>query len=639
MKLSTILDQIDNDTLGLPKFQRGYVWKRPDVRKLLRSLYKGYPVGSLLVWETSTNQDVRGKGPPATVTRSLLLDGQQRITSLYGVIRGEPPSFFDGDSQQFLKLYFNLAEEEFEFYGPVKMQDDPNWISVTELMQSDQGEFIQRFVTHPDLSAYITRLSAISNIKDRDFHIDIVSGEDKTVDVVVDIFNEVNSSGTELSKGDLALARIGAEWPEVREELQKRLEKWQRAGYVFNLDLLLRCINAILTEQAEFSALSDVHMLEIQKGLQSAENHIDSTLNLISSRLGLDDSTVLRSHNSMPAMVSYLDKVRGQPDHRQQSQLLYWYVNTMIWGRYSASSETVIRQDLIAISENDDAITALIQKFRENRRDLRLQSSNFSAATSKSRFFPMLYMLIRVHGACDFASGLELSKHLLSPMNRLERHHLFPKYILRKNGFDKRDETNALANFTFLTKQTNLQISARYPDEYFPEYEAKHPGVLASHWIPMDRDLWRIENYQCFLAARRELLAKAANDFLDKLKDGKIPETHTTEPTLEQKLMTMLAGTASAEEEAQLISVMDWMESNGLPRGVVGFELLTSEDSDAEYLDLAWPDGIQVGRSRPVALLIDEGEETLKVAQGEGYRCFTSVEQLQRYVRNDILGE
>src|SRR6266540_81075 len=96
-KLSTMLDLIDNGSLQLPEFQRGYVWNRDQVRGLMRSLYRGYPVGSLLVWQTEAKSAPARGGqskPPGYV--DLLLDGQQRITSLYGITRGREPAFFEG---------------------------------------------------------------------------------------------------------------------------------------------------------------------------------------------------------------------------------------------------------------------------------------------------------------------------------------------------------------------------------------------------------------------------------------------------------------------------------------------------------------------------------------------------------------
>src|SRR5687767_379803 len=203
MQIGTILDQIDLGSMALPEFQRGYVWNRDQVRGLMLSLYRKHPVGSLLVWVTKTETaNARGDGTLAPGSVKLLLDGQQRITSLYGIIRGRAPQFFDGDPRAFTRLHFNLDEEAFEFYAPLKMKDNPLWIDVTDLMKIGSGEAIKRIVTIPELqtnlTTYINRLNAIDTIKQIDLHIEDVAGEDKTVDVVVDIFNRVNSGGTKL---------------------------------------------------------------------------------------------------------------------------------------------------------------------------------------------------------------------------------------------------------------------------------------------------------------------------------------------------------------------------------------------------------------------------------------------------------
>ena len=220
MQLNTLLTQIDMGSVALPEFQRGYVWNREQVRNLMASLYHNHPVGSLLVWETQTEQaqaQARGNGQLSAGTVKLLLDGQQRITSLYGIIRGKAPKFFEGNVATFTGLYFNLEEETFSFYMPTRMKDNPLWINVTDLLQGGVGVFIQPFAGDPTfapkLPDYINRLTAIDSIKNREFHIEEVTGADKTVDEVVEIFNKVNSGGTKLSKGDLALARICADWP------------------------------------------------------------------------------------------------------------------------------------------------------------------------------------------------------------------------------------------------------------------------------------------------------------------------------------------------------------------------------------------------------------------------------------------
>ena len=146
MTIETILSQIELGNYALPEFQRGYVWNRDQVRKLMNSLYRGYPIGGLLTWVTPVDTSImrNGSSGQAYGNVDLILDGQQRMTTLYGIIKGKAPDFFEGNENTFTGLYFNLADEVFEFYLPMKMKDDRNWISVTELMQAGAGAFVTK---------------------------------------------------------------------------------------------------------------------------------------------------------------------------------------------------------------------------------------------------------------------------------------------------------------------------------------------------------------------------------------------------------------------------------------------------------------------------------------------------------------
>ncbi|GJD22678.1 hypothetical protein RIVM261_076340 [Rivularia sp. IAM M-261] len=629
MNVSTILDQIDIGAIALPEFQRGYVWNRDQVRKLMLSLYNDHPVGSLLVWETKTElveSHTRGNSKLSAGSVRLLLDGQQRITSLYGIIRGKSPQFFEGNKQAFTGLYFNLEEENFEFYAQLKMQNNPLWINVTELMQKGVGIFMKHLLTIPDfhtkLDTYLERINKIDRIKNIDLHIHQVSGTDKTVDVVVEIFNNVNSGGTKLSKGDLALAKICAEWSDARNQLKARLAKWKKAGFDFRLEWLLRCINAVITGEAMFSALKDIDTPTFQDGLNKAEKAIDTLLNLISSRLGLDHDRVLGSIYAFPVMVRYLVLKGGRlENYQERDKLLYWYVHTLLWGRYAGSTESVLAQDLHVLS-SENPLDKLIENLRQNRGDLTIKPIDFQGWSTGARFYPLLYMLTRVYQAKDWDSGIELSKHLLGKLSSLQVHHIFPKSILYKHGFSK-SEVNALANFTFLTQETNLKVSNRHPSEYFEAFEKTQPGAVATHWIPMNPDLWQIENYREFLNRRRELLAYNANQFLNSLLSGSIPEPEQAVTTVEVSL--------SAEEQA-LNDINHWVQEQGLPAGQIMYELVTDI-----VLDLAWSNGLQEGKSQPVALILEEDNLFVAAANSAGYRYFTSIDSFKDYVTHEIL--
>jgi hypothetical protein len=645
MRISTILDQIDDGGIALPEFQRGYVWNRDQVRGLMDSLYRKHPVGSLLVWTTKTeNADARGDGKLAAGTVKLLLDGQQRITTLYGIIRGRPPRFFDGNQDAFTGLYFNFGEQVFQFHAPLKMAGDARWISVTELLQKGLGEFIQRISQTPelaaDISTYINRLNALTSIRDIDLHIEEVTGEDKTVDVVVEIFNKVNSGGTKLSKGDLALAKICAEWPKAREEMQARLYKYERAGFHFRLDWLLRNINTILTGEALFSFLKDVKTPEFKQGLKDAEKYIDRLLNLVASRLGLDHDRVLGSRYSFPLLTRYLAQRNGQfADHRERDKLLYWYVHTMLWGRYAGSTETMLNQDLRLIEEKDGALDRLIQQLRRDRGDLRIHAQDFTGWNRGARFYPLLYMLTRVWKARDWETDVELSSHLLGKTSSLQLHHIFPKARLYKHGYEM-SMVNALANFTFLTQETNLRVSDRDPAVYLEEFVARNPGVIESHWIPMDRELWKIENYPAFLEARRELLANAANEFLESLLGGIAaePEPEAVPSIMDREPATIPGGVLDDEEMQVLVEINDWIVAQGLPDGELEHELVDEATGEPlAVLDLAWPNGLQEGLSQPVVLLLAETQATEEAANQAGFRFFTDVEAFKEYVRVEVL--
>lgn len=643
MKISTILDHIDSGHMALPEFQRGYVWNRDQVRGFMDSLYRGHPVGSFLVWMTKADDaDTRGDHAPAPGVVKLLLDGQQRVTSLYGIVRGAPPPFFDGNEKAFLDLYFHLDDEAFEFYGPVKMQGDPRWISVTELMKKGVGEFYSRLHGLDGFAErfprYMERMNAITSIKDRAFHIEEITGSDKTVDVVVEIFNRVNSGGTKLSKGDLALAKICAEWPAARDEMQDRLAKWKARGFHFRLDWFLRNINTAITGEAMFAALKDVGTSDFQQGLKRAEGHIDHLLELIGSRLGLDHDRVLGGRYAFPLLVRYLEQKGGSFDgHEERDRVLYWYVHSLLWGRYASAVESTLNQDLGVIEEMDGGLERLLGLLRQQRGDLRLKPEDFQGWSRGARFYPLLYLLTRVNGAKDWETGIELRSHLLGKLSSLQVHHIFPKARLYKAGY-KRPEVNALANFTFLTQATNLKVSDRDPAEYLPDFAERNPGVLESHWIPMDPSLWQTDRYLDFMEARRALLAEAGNAFLESLAHGTVPEAPPLADMPAPAVIDVAGSIDSDDELAELESIRGWVESEGLPTGELEYELADPDTGRAlAVLDLAWPEGLQEGLSQPVAVLLDETSETEEIANAHGYRFFTSRQDFEEYVRDQIL--
>jgi len=591
-----------------------------------------YPVGSLLVWETVAKPgEIRGVSEVGG-NRTLLLDGQQRLTSLYGVMRGKAPEFFEGDSKAFLGLRFNVEDESFEFYQSAKMKGDARWIDVTRLFKDGIEPFIAMFSTDEygsQLSKYITRLSKLQHIQSREFHLEKIVGEDKTSDVVVDIFNRVNSSGTKLSKGDIALAKIAAQAPQLRNQMRSQLRIWHDNGFDFSFDWMLRNVNAVATEKSLFIHLDGISMKDFEIALKKSIKYVDQMLNLISGRLGLDHDQVFMGRFALPVLSLHLHTSQGKfLSKADQDKALYWYIHAGLWGRFAGSTESMLSADYETLKK--EGIDGLIKSITQARGgNLGISPNDFKVNTMGSRFYPMLYLMTRVTQAQDLYSGLALHKAMLGKLSSLQVHHIFPKKVLKDYGYQRR-ESNAVANFCFLTQESNLYISKREPKDYFKELiKLGRQDALESQWIPLDKKLWEIENYREFLDARRELLAEASNTFLDSLLKGKAKE-------LELPRITFAGDPDEDERELEIDSLIKELEEFGVVKPLRNYELVHPETN--EFLATAeayWPDGLQPGIGSPVLLEFELEEKYLDDLNQLGIKVFENPKALLKYVRRE----
>ncbi|MEV6660678.1 DUF262 domain-containing protein [Nocardia fluminea] len=627
-RLSTLLDQIDSGAVLLPEFQRGYVWNRDQVRGLMRSLYLGYPVGGLLVWETGSEEIAVRGSTTGSGLRQLLLDGQQRITTLYGIIRGTAPSFFEGDEIAFTGLHFDVDRELFEFQVPGR-DTAPAWIDITELFAQGPMHYLSRF---PDespetLALYLDRLNKVREVANREFNVETITGSDRTVDEVVDIFNRVNSGGTKLSKGDLALATLCAQWPQARGNLRDHLIRWDKDGYTFTLDWLLRNVIAVGNGRAHFDALGDLAPAEFEQALVATTEQVDTFLDTVAGRLGLDHDRVLMGRYAIPVITRLLFLNGGRfDDDLHRDRVLYWYVHSALWGRFSGSTETFLQQDYDTLERGGiNALIGSLERLRGGSLDL--CADDFAGATRGSRFYPLLYMLTRVDGSRDLGTGSELGIEQFGERTPVQVHYLFPKTLLRDAGYE-RNEINAIANFCFLSPGSEAELGEREPADYFAEVERRNPGALASQWIPTDPSLWRVENYREFLRARRKMLSASADAFLEKLRTGKLHR-----PTL---LTVGVAGVTIGDPAVdQVNALVDDLVADGF-----GFPLLDSEVSDPvtgrelAVAEAFWPEGLQPGVGMPVVLVLEPSNADLTRFAQLGYAVFTSVDALRGYVDN-----
>src|SRR5579863_2642782 len=249
MTISRILEMIDESQLFIPAFQREYVWKRDDAKELIDSLIKEYPTGTMLTRETAKPPELKEphKYDPKQGAVRLLLDGQQRITTLYMLINGTIPPYYTAAeiTHDTRGLYVNLQTLELSYYLRTKMENNPLWRNITEIFQRkvDAFDLDTKFAENgkpsdkPELRKLSENINRITRIRDRDFP--ETSPVKASIREAISIFYKVNANGVKLTDAELALAQISGYWPEARATFKAKLATLGKEGFVFNLDFIV----------------------------------------------------------------------------------------------------------------------------------------------------------------------------------------------------------------------------------------------------------------------------------------------------------------------------------------------------------------------------------------------------------------
>lgn len=524
--IGDLIKEIQKQQLILPEFQRGYVWKRPAVRSFVNSLYRGYPTGSFLIWKTPEPGKVRGANDLDSDSKyfELILDGQQRLTSIFTVITGSPPPFYEGEKLSF-DLYFNLYDESFGYWKRITKQGKPEWIPVTQFFQEGFATFLKtRMETAGDAKdlyvANLDRLQRLDAIREYSYYVRTLT--EPTMDRVVEIFNLVNSAGTNLSKSDLALAHICASWPEARETFRTQQAKLSAHGFGLDLDFFTRATSTVATDSALYEPLYKVPIVEVQNAWKQVERVMEYLVNVFRADAFIDSASTLPSDFPLIPLVAYLAKHDGKfSDPAEKFDFLHWFYAALMWGRYSGSAESKLNADVSVVGE-EGAPDKLRDKLLQERGRIKIEPRDLERRGANSTVYPMTYIVMRANGARDWFNGQPLYAKNVGVVYGLERHHIFPQAVLYSNGYSSanrvhKEMVNEIANLAFLTKQANIKISDADPLAYLKEIKNKDPEALGAQFVPMDEALWTVDKFPEFLAARRSLIAQGINDFMDGL--------------------------------------------------------------------------------------------------------------------------
>jgi len=543
-KINKLLDAISDFEVVVPEFQREYVWTLEQSKELITSLFNNYPTGSILVWETNNPPEIK---KDALKTHQagwvkVLLDGQQRLTTLFLFARGEIPPYYSENDITYdpRHLYFNLHTAEFNYYQKQKMADNPYWVQVTECFSEQVDAFVlveSLSITDPSEKLKIggvvnKNLNRLRSILEIEYFVQTVPpGVD--IDKAIDIFDLVNSQGTKLTDAELVLTHISGKWPWARRNIKQEIARYEQSEFYFDLDFMTRCVVVVLNKSALYKKMTDdVYARLTEDDYIEAWGKVvkafDYLIPILKQSANLSGSKDLNTNNVFVPMLAYLTEF-GSFTHTVKNNFIRWMYLASIWGRYSGQTDQKLDRDVYIAVNETDPLSGLLSEIEDQRGRLEVKPSDLEGRGASHPLHRMLYIIARNNKATDWANGGSITD-TLGDYYSIQSHHVFPQACLYRNGFSSENhldkkKVNEVANRAFITRDANYNISDKSPSEYLPKIFEKYPEALSQQLIPSEPSLWELENYDSFLSIRRKMIADSINSFLDSFsKSEEEPE-------------------------------------------------------------------------------------------------------------------
>jgi hypothetical protein len=562
--IASLMSDIEREVIALPDLQRPFVWEDTKVRDLLDSLFLGFPVGTLVLWHTSSDKDARALGAerPGLRATTLVIDGQQRLTSLYAVMRGVEVVGKDGTARN-VTIAFRPRDGRFEVTDAA-IRNDPEFLpNVTELWNGarpkpqirrdlmnalrDKGRPVdERY--EDAVERNLDRAHAISDY--RFPTVDIrktatTQDEEATEEDVAEIFVRINNQGTRLGQADFVLTLLSVFHGELRDRIEERARAMSQGAVVaIDTQQLLRAVCGVAFGRARMSAV-----YRYLRGVDPTTGDADTAGRL--KRLGQLDEAAKECMESTPwrdyllrvkhagfvsqALVAsknaivnaYAFYIRGRkagvPKTKLDEMIARWLFGTLLTARYSGSSETVFEQDLARVARlgpgaAEGFVRALDDAMGEAiTGDYWTHSLVSALETQKARAPAALaFRAAQVVLGTRALFSDQLLQNLFDPPAHgaraaSEAHHLFPEAWLHARGIRERRRVNQVANLADVGWHENSLIGGRGPAEYVPRLRQKLAidddrwgRLCAEHALPPE---WESMEYEDFLRERRRRMA------------------------------------------------------------------------------------------------------------------------------------
>jgi hypothetical protein len=477
----------------IPEFQREYVWKRSKAPKLIDSLYRNFPISSLLLWQSTEEARPRRRDPRPTRASTIrwLIDGQQRVITLARTMNGD----------EGIDVVFHPDDDEFRLANAAT-RNDRSWFRVADLWDDNLYRQLRRNLEPGGLAdKREARFEKVRSILD--YEVPLVRMVDHSFDDAVNAFTRINTLGVRLKVEDIESAKVAARHSGfIADEVVPFLERLRRQGFTrLNVMHLFRACAFIA--QPDGRSRTPLHQLQQNDVLQAwkqTQRATEITIGLIRSELGLVNMEILWSGALLVPLIALC--AITPPRERQSRALVGWLALAALLHRYSRSSDTALDQDLRACRAADP-IGELLGNLRQVRSSLTADADDFAGALNDRSSLLAAYVACMHRGLLDFFTG---GKVLLQ--DSVDRHHILPRgqFVPKL-----RATADNVANIAFVASDVNKSIGQSGPEVYLKRISKR---ILDSQCVPIDSHLWAIDRAEEFWATRRRLLADSFNEFL-----------------------------------------------------------------------------------------------------------------------------
>ncbi len=527
-KYQDLFTYIDTGLIKIPKFQRDFVWSKEQTAKLIDSIIKGFPIGTLIFWKTreelryvkEIGRDNKLPEIPKGDAVFYVLDGQQRITSLYAVRKGVIIDV-EGREENYKDISINLAldPDDDERIVATEPLEGIRSISVFKLLNSSLVEFFDGYSRDElkKIEVYQRRLTGY------DFSIIIIA--DYPIDIACEVFTRINTGGTELTLFEIMVAKTyEIDRFDLAEEYERLINNngAEKDLEDANFDTIppstvLQCVAAYLTSEVnkkedkkdKNSSIrrSDILKLNKQQFIDSwpiVKNGIFAAVDYIRTHLRIPVSQLL-PYNALlvPLTYFFIHNSGKMPSPRQDKLLTQYFWWASLSERFSSAVESKVAEDLHRM----DKILREEAPNYDEKVDLAIEKLKWRQFSTGNAFCKAIVCLYAFHQPRSFASNslVKIDNSWLIRSNSKNYHHFFPKDYLRSQGYDEK-RANVILNITIVEDRPNKKIGAKRPSQYMMTFRKDNKELVDTMKTHLIDDLgsygvWN-DDYDTFIERR-----------------------------------------------------------------------------------------------------------------------------------------